>query len=233
MKILALETSGNLLSIACLEKERVRSCFESDYSLRQSELMIPKIMELIEQAGWNFQQLQVLAVAIGPGSFTGIRTGLGFVKGAALGLGAKVCGVPTLDAWAYSLGKEFNSGDKVTLWIDALKNQVYRARYEYKNKEWHSLKDSGLLDLTKAKLELNQDDFLCSGFENSLITALPNKKIKRILPLGQSVGLAAWKKIKAGEFDQPAWLDGLYVRRAEAEIVLEKKQNADKTGNAC
>ena len=103
MRLLAVETSTLAGGVALLEGERLRGEYVLDVSATHSERLMPAIDRLLGDAGWGARDLQALAVAVGPGSFTGLRIGLSAVKGLALALGIPVAAVPTLDAMAASL----------------------------------------------------------------------------------------------------------------------------------
>ena len=81
MRLLAVETSTLAGGVALLDGERLRGEYLLDVSATHSERLMPAIDRLLGDAGWGAPDLQALAVAVGPGSFTGLRIGLSAVKG--------------------------------------------------------------------------------------------------------------------------------------------------------
>ncbi|OLC39098.1 MAG: tRNA (adenosine(37)-N6)-threonylcarbamoyltransferase complex dimerization subunit type 1 TsaB, partial [Candidatus Rokubacteria bacterium 13_1_40CM_4_69_5] len=124
MRVLAVETSTLAGGVALLDGERIRGEYSLDVSATHSERLMPAIDRVLTDAGWTPADLQGLAAAVGPGSFTGLRIGLSAVKGLALALGIPIAAVPTLDAMAASL--PFASLPVCPV-LDARKGEVYCA----------------------------------------------------------------------------------------------------------
>src|SRR3972149_110384 len=103
MRILAVETSTLAGGAALLDGERLVGEYVLNIRAPHSERLMAAVDHLLHLSGWEPGQLEGLAVAIGPGSFTGLRIGISAVKGLALGVGIPVAAVPTLDALAATL----------------------------------------------------------------------------------------------------------------------------------
>lgn len=130
MKVLAFDTSTKYLSVACLEGEEVRSAYHEDAGIRHSEILVPTIKEMLDEAGWGTRDIELVCTGLGPGSFTGLRIGVATVKGLSAVLHSKVIGVPTMDAMVMNAG----SGHKrVAPFLDAHKGKVYTCIYELSN----------------------------------------------------------------------------------------------------
>src|SRR5207245_8992621 len=100
MRLLAVETSTMSGGAALLDGERVVGEYTLDVRITHSERLMVAVDQLLSDAGWSAGDLEGLAVAVGPGSFTGPRVGLSTGKGLALALSIPVAAVPTLDAMA-------------------------------------------------------------------------------------------------------------------------------------
>jgi tRNA threonylcarbamoyl adenosine modification protein YeaZ len=96
MRILALETSTPLGSVALVEAGQVRSSLTHDEPNRHAERMLGLIDGALEALGWDPQSVERVAVGVGPGTFTGIRVGLALAQGLSLGLSADAVGVGSL-----------------------------------------------------------------------------------------------------------------------------------------
>lgn len=138
MKLLALDTSTEFLSLALWQDGEVR-VRELLAGQKHSELVLPLLGELLSEAGWRLPQLDGIAFGMGPGSFTGLRIGCGVAQGLAFGAGVPVIGVGTLEALAQQAG-----ADKVIACLDARMQEVYHAAFEKSAEGWRELLEPGL-----------------------------------------------------------------------------------------
>jgi tRNA threonylcarbamoyladenosine biosynthesis protein TsaB len=136
MRVLGIETSSRLGSVALAEGGRVVATRQYEQSGRHAERILPLIAEVLEEAGWQRSTLQRLAVGTGPGSFTGLRVGISLVQGIALGLGVPAVGVGSLRALAFSVPSEV-LGTRVAV-IDARRSEVFVATYDELGAELHA-----------------------------------------------------------------------------------------------
>ncbi|MFC1621515.1 tRNA (adenosine(37)-N6)-threonylcarbamoyltransferase complex dimerization subunit type 1 TsaB [Candidatus Omnitrophota bacterium] len=128
MKILAIDTSSKMLSIALGNGKDIIK--EENYLLdrRHSSLLIPKVKEMLEELDLSIKKIDAFVIGLGPGSFTGLRIGVSAVKGFGLALKKPCIGVASIDAIAMNA----DSGMIVPI-IDAKRENVYSAIYEKKN----------------------------------------------------------------------------------------------------
>lgn len=131
MKILALETSTEACSVALSIGGEVYEKFEIAPS-QHSSLLLPMIEALLAETEVSLGQLDGLAFASGPGSFTGLRIAAGVIQGIALGADLPVVPVSTLQALALCAIKEHQEVDIMAA-LDARKNEVYWGLYRYNN----------------------------------------------------------------------------------------------------
>src|SRR3990172_456108 len=140
MRVLAVETSTLAGGAAIVDGDRVVGQYLLDVSVTHSERLMVAIDRLLGDAGWAPRDLDGLAVAIGPGSFTGLRIGLSTVKGLAFALSIPVAAVPTLDAMAATLPF---AALPVCPVLDARKHEVYASLYRWDGcamrREWDYL----------------------------------------------------------------------------------------------
>lgn len=127
MKILALESSAVAASVAVCEGERLLAQSFQNSGLTHSRTLMPMCRALLDHAGLSLEEIEVVAVAAGPGSFTGLRIGVAAAKGLAWP-GDKPCaGVSTLEAMAWPLS---HLEADLCCVMDARRGQVYNARFQ-------------------------------------------------------------------------------------------------------
>ena len=127
MKILALETSAVACSVALCEDEKLLAQSFQNNGLTHSVTLMPMCQSMLAGCGVKLEEMDVVAVAAGPGSFTGLRIGVAAAKGLAWP-GDKPCaGVSTLEAMAWTVAHV--EGAEICAVMDARRNQVYNARF--------------------------------------------------------------------------------------------------------
>lgn len=128
MKILALDSSGLVASVAVLEDENLLGEFTMNYKKTHSQTLLPMLDEVAKMIELDLQTIDAIAVASGPGSFTGLRIGSATAKGLALALNKPIVSVPTVEGLAYNL---YGSRNLVCPLMDARRNQTYTGLYEF------------------------------------------------------------------------------------------------------
>src|SRR2546428_7612760 len=128
MRMLAIETATPAESVAMLEDDRLLAEASYDAKGSRAGLLLPTVDNVLRRAGVATKDLDAVAVSIGPGSFTGLRVGLATAKGLALGTGAAVVGVSTLEALA--AGYEPAAEITICTLLDAYRGEVYLAVFK-------------------------------------------------------------------------------------------------------
>jgi tRNA threonylcarbamoyladenosine biosynthesis protein TsaB len=225
VKTLAIDTSTDLLSVAVRTEEGVAEA-SLDLGLRHAEKLVDLVDICLTRAGIAAQDLDLVACAAGPGSFTGLRIGFSTAKGMALALGKPYVAVPTLDCLAWGL--DFFPGAVLPV-IDGKKGRLYTAIYEKgeRRSDWLDISLEGLLPLLDTYSEV-----LVTGPDAELLeeTALERGTMRMDGRARSSAAraLAALAELKfrtgggAGKEDGP-----LYLRPSEAEeTAMGKAENA-------
>lgn len=127
MKILALDSTADIASVAICENESLIASTTVSAGLTHSELLLPMIEELLGHSKLSCADIELFAAAKGPGSFTGVRIGAATVKGLAFGRNVPCVGVSTLEALAYNLAA---SDGIICPVMNARRDQVYNAIFE-------------------------------------------------------------------------------------------------------
>ena len=104
MLILAIDSSGMTASAALLTEEKVLSEMSVNNKKTHSQTLLPMIETVMNGSGLEFEAIDAIAVAEGPGSFTGLRIGAALAKGLGLSLDVPLIGISTIDALAYEVG---------------------------------------------------------------------------------------------------------------------------------
>ena len=126
MKILAIESSATAASAAlCEDEELIAQTFQHS-GLTHSRTLLPMVLTMLEQCGAGLEGVDLIAVAAGPGSFTGLRIGVSTAKGLAWPGNKPCAGVSTLEAMAWSLA---HTGAVLVPVMDARRSQVYNALF--------------------------------------------------------------------------------------------------------
>jgi tRNA threonylcarbamoyladenosine biosynthesis protein TsaB len=216
MRVLAVDTSTMAGGVALLEAGRVVGESVLDVRTTHSERLMVAIDRVFGDAGWDVHRLEGLAVAVGPGSFTGLRIGLAAVKGLALALGCPVAAVPTLDAMAAALPW---ASLPVCPVLDARKGEVYTSLYRWDGGEMRRAWDYLALApealaarLTEPVIGLGDGAAL---IRSAWITLAPPTR------RGPSVAVVGWlgeQRLRRGETVAPAALVPMYLRPSEAEL---------------
>ena len=110
MKVLAFDTSSKYLSVAVADDDKVLSSFHKDMGLNHCSLLIPTIDKILNKCKIELKEIDLIALSIGPGSFTGLRIGVSTAKALSLATKIPVVGVPTLDVIAHCHCEESRNG---------------------------------------------------------------------------------------------------------------------------
>ncbi len=136
MKILALDSSGLVASVAVTNDDQLIAEYTINYKKTHSQTLLPMLDEIKKQIDLDLNTIDRIAIAYGPGSFTGLRIGSSTAKGLGLALNKPIVEVPTLHALAYNL---YGVNQLVCPIMDARRGQVYTGIFSFK--ENHKLKE--------------------------------------------------------------------------------------------
>jgi len=196
LKILGIDTSTKFCNLGLIEDEDVLiECTINGLKKKHSSILVPAIKELLKTIDLKMEEINGIAVSIGPGSFTGLRIGLGVAKGLSYACSLPLLGIPTLEAMAFPLASiphlicpilESKKEEKIIFLGDGIKK--YR-------------------DTIKEKI----------GKDALFIDSQLN------LPVATNIAFLGLAKLRKGEEDDISTLSPFYLRKSEAEIVWEKR----------
>ena len=130
MKIIGLDSSGLVASVALLEDDKLIAEYTTQFKKTHSQTLLPMLDEVIRRVDFRLDEVDLISVAAGPGSFTGLRIGSATAKGLALALDKPIAAVPTVDALALNV---WGARGIVCPILDARRNQVYTGLYHMEN----------------------------------------------------------------------------------------------------
>lgn len=152
MKILAVDSSGMVASVAVLEDDELIAEFTSNYKKTHSQTLLPMLDEVKKLIELDLNSIDAIAVAAGPGSFTGLRIGSATVKGLGLALNKPIIPVPTVDALAFNL---YGSSAIICPLMDARRNQVYTGLYTFEDGKLKTIKEQCAEDIKDTIYTIN------------------------------------------------------------------------------
>jgi tRNA threonylcarbamoyladenosine biosynthesis protein TsaB len=219
VKLLAIETVGRTGSVAALDDDRVVVELTLDAKRRSAQTLAPAIAEVLESAHWQPEDVELVAVAIGPGSFTGLRIGVTTAKTFAYAVGCKIVGVPTLEAIAWRVPRDIAQFSVI---IDAERGELFAANFE-RRADGQPTATSGITIVSAndwlARLAA-ADVVSGTGLEKLIERLAPGvRSVDRALwaPTAAAVGSAGWRRFLAGERTNVFDLVPQYDRRSAAE----------------
>ena len=237
MKILAIESSGPIASVAILEDDNVIIERKGPFKITHSETLMPLIKECFDESGLEPAGMDLIAVSGGPGSFTGLRIGSATAKGLGFALGKDLIHVPTLDAMAMNLHTVPEA--IVVPMMDARRGQVYTGIYEFEDGVPVPILagcavDAGeLMEMINERYAAGKVFFLGDGADAFKDLIRERCKVPHTFAEGDnayqralSVGLLGYRKALKGETVSAADEAPVYLRPSQAERV-----RAEKNGN--
>ena len=231
MNILSITTSSPICGVAILKNNKLEKEINLDNGLTHSESLMSTIDTILKETNMTLTDIDVIACDIGPGSFTGIRIGISTIKAFRDCLNIKAIGVNSLEGLCYNV----KQNGVICSIIDAKKDNVYVEIFENidgnytvrRNPSFENI-DSFLNELKNLNAEYNIT-FVGDGaitYKDKIISALPNSLFVLENSLfAKSFAYAIYSKLNNLRDEN---LEPLYLRKSQAEQLLEEKQNGTK-----
>lgn len=232
MKILALDSSGLVASVAVVTEDKVLGEYTVNNKKTHSQTLLPMVDEVLKILDMDVKDLDAIAVAGGPGSFTGLRIGASTAKGLALVLNIPIINIPTVDSLAYNL---YGTDHLICPMMDARRNQVYTGLYEWQEGEFKVVLPQFAAEVEELAEKLNSHNreiiFLGDGVEAQLSKfATLLKAPYSIAPIHLSkqraaaLGALGVEYYKAGKLQEGDSFEPEYLRMSQAERERAEKQ---------
>jgi tRNA threonylcarbamoyladenosine biosynthesis protein TsaB len=230
LNILGLDTSTMMATCAVINEERLLGEYSLNQDMSHSEKLVPMIKEILDGLNMKIGDIDLYGVAIGPGSFTGLRIGAATMKAFAHVFNKPMVGVSTLEALAYNLPHN----EIVVPMIDARRNRVYTAIYSWEDGMLKEVMAPDVLpmeDLIKRLMDF--DELVVNGngtlIHRELLEKSLGKRV-RFATMGQNMCRAAsiceLARIKydGGQVDDYFTLAPEYLRESQAQRELREKE---------
>ena len=231
MKILGIDTSTKFCNLALIKDEDILIEYTiNGLKKKHSSILMPAIKDLLKIMNLKMEEINGIAISIGPGSFTGLRIGLGVAKGLSYACSLPLLGVPTLEAMAFSL-KEIPY--LICPVLESKKDEIYDVVFrggdslhrvmDYKCEDIQSL----LVRLSPLKEKIIFLGKAIKKYQNNIKEKIGKDALfidsQLNLPVATSIAFLGLNKLKKGEEDDISTLFPFYLRKSEAEIIWEKK----------
>ena len=230
MKVLGLDSSGLVAGVALIQDDVLIAEYTTDYKKTHSQTLLPMLDELRRMVDLDLKSIDLIAVAAGPGSFTGLRIGIAAVKGLAWAADKPCLGISTLEAMAENIA---HLNGLVVGAMDARRAQVYNAVFEAKDGVLTRLTPDRAISLEDLCAQLTGKDqpitvlgdggMLCQRYltEHGVKCSLAPAALLYQNAVG--VGLAAERAYARGETVSAQELLPVYLRPAQAERLRNAK----------
>jgi tRNA threonylcarbamoyladenosine biosynthesis protein TsaB len=237
MLILALDTTTRAGSLALARDGRLLEVAEGDPHLTHAARLPGGILDLLVRHHLALRDVDLYGVAVGPGSFTGLRIGIATIQGLAFANVRQVVGVSALDALAEAAGTAVDAGDgpaRRAAWMDAQRGEVYGRLYRAADGAWLPVTEP-VVGRPSAVLEAWADgvgegpvEFVGDGavvYREQIEEALGGRArpADRLFPLAPAIAIMAARGAATGLAVAPEAIRPLYVRRPDAELARERK----------
>ncbi len=238
MKILALDSSGMTATVAVVEDDKLLAEYTVDYKKTHSQTLLPMLQEAGNMIELDLETVDAIAVAGGPGSFTGLRIGSATAKGLGLALNKPLVHVPTLEGMAYNL---WGTDRLVCPMMDARRNQVYTGVYEFQQGKLKVLADQMAVPVAEVIRKLNEmerpaillgdgaavyREAICQELKIPYLFAPAHLNRQR----ASSVAVCAMEYVRQGKTETAAMHQPDYLRVSQAERERAKRLKQENEG---
>lgn len=235
MKILSVDSSTESATCSVLDDDKLLGEITFNYKKQHSVILMTIIDFLLSNLSLTVKDIDGFVVSKGPGSFTGLRIGAATIKGLSQGSKKPFVAVSSLDALANNMA--YTEGIICPI-LDALRNNVYTALYEYKNDTLQRITDISIQSIDELIYTLSKYDCNITFIGD----ALP--KLKDIIKFGlpnahfappflnvvkaSSLGELGLKLLNSGYNDNIYTFSPIYIRKSQAEREYEEKERLGK-----
>lgn len=236
MKVLALDSSGLVASVAIIEEDSLIAEYTVNYKKTHSQTLLPMMDEIVRMTESDLSSVDAIAVAKGPGSFTGLRIGAATAKGLGLALKKPIIGIPTVEGLAMNL---YGTNALICPLMDARRNQVYTGIYRFLDGRLQIVKDQvpvGIEEIIEA-LNLIGEEVVFLGDGVSVYKEVIKERIAvsyHFAPAhvnkqrAAAVGVRAFDYFEKGMYVSADEFEPEYLRLSQAEREQLEKNKKEK-----
>ncbi|MGE5299403.1 MAG: tRNA (adenosine(37)-N6)-threonylcarbamoyltransferase complex dimerization subunit type 1 TsaB [Acidobacteriota bacterium] len=229
MKVLSIETSTMLGGVAIVDEETgLVAETRLNVKTTHSERLMTVIDHVLEQSEMGLDNIDAFAVAIGPGSFTGLRIGLSTAKGLSYATGKPIVAVPTLEAFAYNFSY---CSYQVCLMLDARKGEVYAAVFKWEEGAFRRVVEDTSIKAEDLLRKFDQVVLFAgegAALYKSVITEVMKDRAvfaspEKMVPSPANIAVLGLSKAARGEFADALAAVPCYIRKSEAEVKWSER----------
>lgn len=232
MRILGIDSSGMVASVALMENDIMVGEYSVNHKKTHSQTLLPMLDELMRMTEGKLEEIDAIAVAAGPGSFTGLRIGSATVKGLGLALDKPVISVPTCHALAYNL---WQAKGLVCPIMDARRSQVYCGIYRFEEGKLIVVSEQEAMDIRNLVKRLNElgEPVIFTGdgvpvyrerIEELLQTSYQFAPAHLNRQRAGAVAALGARLYEEGHFETADEHKPVYLRKSQAEREREEKE---------
>lgn len=232
MKVLGIDTSSNVATVAVIDDDRIIAEYTLNFKKTHSERLMPMIDEMLSSCGVAISDIDLFGVSVGPGSFTGLRIGVATAKGLAQATGKKIVPVGTLEAMAYNLPY---CEHLIIPIMDARRNQVYTGTYIWDEEGFREIEAPDAISIEECLENCgNLLDVVFIGDGVPVFKSIIKEKLgdrAKFVPAGSSLqraaSVASLALKKADEAVTCHEITPFYIRKSQAEREYDEKHKED------
>lgn len=230
MKILGIDTSTMAASVAVIEDNKLICEYTINTKKTHSQKLMPMIEDMLKKSELSIKEIDLIGICVGPGSFTGLRIGMATAKAIAHINNLPIIGVTSLEMLAANMNL---CDKKICSILDAQRDQVYTAKFEYKDSKLVQIEDNDVIEIDKliGDIASKEEEYILIGeavykYEEKL------KNISNIfIPAGShnatkasSLCSVALEKYKNNEDIETCYtINPMYIRKSQAEVQYDEK----------
>ncbi len=237
MKILAIDTSSKVCSVAIFEDNTPIIELHNDDEKTHSVKLMPMIDKAFKTTDLTLDDINLLSCCIGPGSFTGVRIGIATIKAFADVKNIYVVGISSLESLAYNVKDISSTSTLICSMIDAKNDNIYCGLYNFSNNICNELvkfAENINISIEKIKEILEKEhfenivfvgdasaiykDLLNTSFSSAIFASTENNIQK-----GSSIAFAGFSKYSQKCYGNSSTLSPIYLKKSQAERTLEEK----------
>lgn len=230
MRILGIDTSTMAASVAVIEDNQLVCEYTINTKKTHSQKLMPMIENMLKESDLNINDIDLIGICVGPGSFTGLRIGMATAKAIAHVNNIPIVGVTSLEMLAANMNL---CDKKICSILDAQRNQVYTAKFEYIGNRLVQINDTDVLEIDKLINEISssEDDYILIGeavykYEKKLkdIENISIPSPSHNVTKASSLCSIALEKYNQGENIESCYtINPMYIRKSQAEVQYDEK----------
>lgn len=216
MKILGIDSSGMVASVALVEDEQIIAEYTMNHKKTHSETLLPMIDEIVKTSETDLSTIDAIAIAAGPGSFTGLRIGAATAKGLGLALNKPIVPVKTCEGLAFNM---WGASGIVCSIMDARRNQVYTGVYRVSGNV-DVIMDQTPMDIHELISYINKlgENGITGNMSTVATEGAPVKEaVREVTFLGD--GVSIYEKVIWEEINIPCKLAPAHMNRQKASAI--------------